>query len=134
MWWTPDWGADLARCRSMPFREALGTVVDMVRDGNESVWQFGATPFDNLQPNQKLAVVAQVGMRLLHENGTDAQTDRHFGGGSRGNLRRDPRHVGNGNRPDRLNGNCRPWRELVLAACLEQGIDELLDPPVQRSR
>ena len=40
----------------------------MVRDDNESLWQLGALPFDNLQPNQKLAVLAQVGMALLCEN------------------------------------------------------------------
>ena len=63
MWWTPDGERILQGAEAGLFREALGTVVDMVRDDNEPLWQFGAPPFDDLQPNQKLAVLAQVGMR-----------------------------------------------------------------------
>ena len=39
----------------------------MVRDDDEGFWQFDASPFDGLRPNQKLAVLAQVGSALLHE-------------------------------------------------------------------
>jgi hypothetical protein len=42
--------------------------VDMVRDDHEGLWEIGVPPFDNLQPNQKLAVLAQVGIALLCED------------------------------------------------------------------
>jgi hypothetical protein len=51
MWWTSDGSCKVLRL----CREAPGTLVDMVRDDDESLWQFGAPPFDALQPNQKLA-------------------------------------------------------------------------------
>jgi hypothetical protein len=68
MWWTPDGERILQGAEAGLFREALGMVVDMVREDNESLLQLGAPPFDNLQPNQKLAVLAQVGSALLREN------------------------------------------------------------------
>ena len=68
MWWTPDGERILQGAEARLFREALGMVVDMVRDDHEGLWQFGAPPFDNLQPNQKLAVLAQVGTALLRED------------------------------------------------------------------
>ncbi len=65
MWWTPDGQRVLQGAEAKLFREALGMIVDMVRDDAEGLWQFGAPPFDKLQPNQKLAVLAQVGTALL---------------------------------------------------------------------
>ncbi len=65
MWWTPDGERILQGAAGRLFREALGMIVDMVRDDNEGLWQFAARPFDNLQPNQELTVVAQVGTALL---------------------------------------------------------------------
>jgi hypothetical protein len=47
----------------LPSGGAMG--VDMVRDDPEGLWHFGAPPFDKLQPNQKLALLAQVGVALL---------------------------------------------------------------------
>jgi hypothetical protein len=61
MWWTPDGGRILQGVEATLFREALGTLVDLVRDDDEGMWQFNAPPFDDLQPNQKLAVLAQIG-------------------------------------------------------------------------
>ena len=68
MWWTPDGERILQGAEARLFREALGTLVDMVRDDDEGLWQFDAPPFDSLRPNQKLAVLAQVGTALLQEN------------------------------------------------------------------
>ena len=68
MWWTQDGARVLQGAEAKLFREALGTIVDMVRDDDEGIWQFDAPPFDILRPNQKLAVLAQVGTALLHEN------------------------------------------------------------------
>jgi hypothetical protein len=68
MWWTPDGQRILQGAEARLFSEALGMIVDMVRDNNEGLWQFNAPPFDKLQPNQKLAVLAEVGRALLQEN------------------------------------------------------------------
>ena len=65
MWWTPDGERILQGAEGQLFREALGMIVDMVSDDNEGLWQFAAPPFDKLQLNQKLAVLAQVGTALL---------------------------------------------------------------------
>jgi len=68
MWWTPDGERILQGAEARLFREALARTVDMVRDDPEGLWQFGAPPFDKLQPNQKLAVLAEVGSALLQAN------------------------------------------------------------------
>ncbi len=68
MWWTPDGERILQDAEATRFREALGTLVDMVRDDDDGMWQFNALPFDDLQPNQKLAVLAQSGTALLRED------------------------------------------------------------------
>ena len=68
MWWTPDGERILQGAEGRLFRDALGMIVDMVRDDAEGLWQFGAPPFDKLQPNQKLAVLAEVGSALLCED------------------------------------------------------------------
>ena len=54
MWWTPDGERTLKGAEAALIREALGTLVDMVRDDDEGLWQFAVPPFDTLQPNQKL--------------------------------------------------------------------------------
>jgi hypothetical protein len=43
MWWAPDDKRILHGAEAGLFRESLGTVVDMVRDDNESVWQLADT-------------------------------------------------------------------------------------------
>ena len=65
MWWTSEGERVLQGAEAALFRASLGTLVDLVQDDDEGLWQFNAPPFDNLQPNQKLAVLAQVGMALL---------------------------------------------------------------------
>jgi hypothetical protein len=68
MWLTPDGERILQGAEARLFREALAVVVDMVREDYEGHQEFGAPPFDNLQPNQKLAVLADVGIALLQED------------------------------------------------------------------
>ncbi len=68
MWWTPDGERILRGAEARLFTDALGALVNMVRDDHESLWQFGAPPFDDLQPNQKLAVLAQIGTALLRKD------------------------------------------------------------------
>ena len=40
MWWTPEGERTLKGAEARLFREALGTLVDMVRDDDEGPWQF----------------------------------------------------------------------------------------------
>ena len=65
MWCTPDGERILQGAEGRLFRDALGMVVELVRDDAEGLRQFNAPPFDKLQPNQKLAVLAQIGTALL---------------------------------------------------------------------
>ncbi len=46
----------------------LGTVADSGRDDSEGFWQFNAPPFDELQRNQKLALLARTVVALLRED------------------------------------------------------------------
>ena len=50
-------------------------IVDMVRDDTEGCLEFSAPPFDKLRPNQKLAVLAEVGTALLAGESAHAQAD-----------------------------------------------------------
>jgi hypothetical protein len=61
MWWTPDGQRVLQGAEAGLFREALGTVVDMVHDDNESVWQSGAPLLSVLRFEQQLPGVDGVG-------------------------------------------------------------------------
>ncbi len=40
MWWTPDGERILQGAEAQLFQEALGVLVDMVRDDDEGLWQF----------------------------------------------------------------------------------------------
>ncbi len=40
MWWTPNGERILRGAEGQLFREALGMIVDMVRDDNDGLWQF----------------------------------------------------------------------------------------------
>ena len=87
------------------------------------VWQFGAPPFDNLQPNQKLAVLAQVGMALLRENQPMPKLTAVLEAavGAIYEAIRVMVEMEIDQPPEwRLSPT---WRELVLAACREQGIE-----------
>ena len=128
MWWTPDGERILQGAEAGLFREALGMVVDMVRDDNESLWQLGAPPFDHLQPNQKLAVLAQVGSALLCQDEPMPKLTAILESavGAIYEAIRVMVEMEIDQPPEwRLSPT---WRELVLAACRERGIDELLDP------
>ena len=59
LWWTPEGQRVLQGAEGRAFREALGMIVKMVRDDTEGLWKFGAPPFDNLQPSQKLALLRE---------------------------------------------------------------------------
>lgn len=76
MWWTPDGERILQGAEAVLFKEALSTIVDLVRDDDEAI-------------------------RVMVETEIDQPAE----------WRESP-----------------SWRELVLAACRERGIEELLDP------
>ncbi len=128
MWWTPDGERILQGAEARLFREALGMVVDMVREDAEGSWQFIAPPFDNLQPNQKLAVLAEVGSALLRANQPmprlTAVREAAVGAVYEAIMLMVEMEI---DQPEEELAS-PTWRELVLAACQEQGIDEVLDP------
>ncbi len=128
MWLTPDGERILQRADARLFREALGMTVDMVRDDTEGCWEFSAPPFDKLQPNQKLAVLAEVGSALLQENQPMPRLTA-VREAAVGALYEAIMVIVEMEIDQSAEERTSPtWRELVLTACQEQGIDELLDP------
>jgi hypothetical protein len=127
MWWTPDGKRILQGAEAVLFREALGTIVDMVRDDDEGLWQFDAPPFDGLRPNQKLAVLAQVGSALLREEEPMPKLTAVLEAGV-GAIYEAIRLMVE-MEIDQLAEACEAptWRELIVAACRERGIEELPD-------
>ena len=128
MWWTPDGERILQGAEARLFREALGVIVDMVRDDNEGLLEFAAPPFDKLQPNQKLAVLAKVGSALLQENQPmprlTAVREAAVGAVYEAIMLMVEMEI------DQPAEEHEPptWRQMVLTACQDRGIDELLDP------
>jgi hypothetical protein len=127
MWWTPGGERTLMGAEAALFREALGVLVDMVRDDNEGLTEFAAPPFDNLQPNQKLAVLAGVGIALLQAKQPmprlTAVCEATVGAVYEVIMLMVEMEI------DQPAEGCesQAWREMVLAACWEQGIEELPD-------
>ncbi len=128
MWWTPDGQRVLQGAEGRLFREALAMIVDMVRDDTEGCLEFSAPPFDKLQPNQKLAVLAEVESALLQENQPmpklTAVREAAVGAVYEAIMLIVEMEI---DQPAEERTS-PTWRELVLTACQEQGIDELLDP------
>ena len=127
MWWTPDGERILQGAEARLFREALGTLVDMVRDDDEGMWQFDAPPFDDLQPNQKLAVLAQIGTALFREDRPMPKLTAVLEAAVEAVYETIRVMVEMEIDEPVENRESPSWRELVLAACRERGIEELLD-------
>ncbi len=128
MWRTPDGERILQSAEAQLFREALGVLVDMVHDDDEGMWQFNAPPFDALQPNQKLAVLAQVGSALLREDQPMPRLTAVLEAAV-GAVYESIRVMVEIEIDEPAEDREPPsWRELVLAACQERGIDDLLVP------
>lgn len=128
MWWTPDGERILKGAEARLLREGLAVLVDMVREDYEGHQEFGAPPFDKLQPNQKLAVLAEVGSALLHEDRPmprlTAVREAAVGAVYEAIVIWVEMEIDQAGE-----GLASPtWRELILAACRERGIEELLDP------
>lgn len=128
MWWTPDGERTLMGAEATLFREALGTLVDLVRDDDEGLWQFAAPPFDALHPNQKLSLVAQVGTAVLREDQPMPRLTAVLEAtvGAIYESIRIMVEIEIDQPAEELQSPS--WRELVLAACQERGMEELLDP------
>ena len=127
MWWTPDGKRILRGAEARLFREGLAVLVDMVRDDNEGHQEFGAPPFDKLQPNQKLAVLAEVGSALLQKNRPmprlTAVREAAVGAVYDAIMIWVEMEI-----DQTAEGFESPtWRELILSACRERGGEELLD-------
>ena len=128
MWWTPDGERILQGAEAGLFKEALGVTVDMVREDDEGFLEFAAPPFDALQPNQKLAVLAQVGAALLREDQPMPKPSAVLEAAV-GAVYETVRVMVAIEIDEPVENRESPrWRELVLAACRERGIEELLDP------
>ncbi len=128
MWSTPDGERILQGAEAKLFREALAMIVDMVREDTEGCLEFSAPPFDKLRPNQKLAVLAEVGSALLQENQPmprlTAVREAAVGAVYEAIMMIVEMEIDQ-SAEERTSPT---WRELVLTACQEQGIDEFLDP------
>jgi hypothetical protein len=127
MRWTPEGKRTLKGKESVLFREALAAIVDLVRDDDDGLWQFAAPPFDNLQPNQKLAILAQAGAALLRENQPMPRLTAVLEAAV-GAVYEAIRLLVEMEIEQPAEWRESPsWRELVLAACRERGIKGLLD-------
>lgn len=128
MWWTPDGERVLQGAEARLFREGLAVLVDMVREDPEGQQQFSAPPFDNLQPNLKLAVLAEVSSALLQEDWPMPRLTA-VREAAVATVYEAIRIWGEMEIDQAAEGLESPtWRELILAACEERGIEELLDP------
>ncbi len=127
MWSTPDGERILQGAEAALVREALAVVVDMVRDDAEGHREFGAPPFDDLQPNQRLALLAYVGSALLYED-QPAPELTAAAEATVGAVYEAVRLSVEMEIDQASEGHGKPiWRERVLAACRQRGIEELPD-------
>ena len=128
MWPTPDGERTLQGAEAALFKEGLGTLVDMVRDDTEGLWHFGIPPFDNLPPNQKLAVLAQIGNALLCKDQPVPRLTAVWEAAV-GAVFEAIRVMVEMEIDQPAEWQLSPtWRARVLSAARERQIEELLDP------
>jgi hypothetical protein len=127
MWSTPDGERILQGAEAALFRESLGTLADIVRDDEEGFGDYGSPPFDALQSNQKLAVLAQIGTAPLRENQPAPKLCAVLEGAV-GAVYENVRVMVELEIDQSSDGDeSLTWREMVLAASQERGAEELLD-------
>lgn len=125
MWLTSEGERTLRGCEAALFTEALAVIVDMVRE-EDGLWTFDSPPFDDLRPNQKLAMLAQVGVSLLREapavplTALNEATVAAVYESIRTMLEIEIDQSATFEKS-------ATWRELVLAACREWSIEARLD-------
>jgi hypothetical protein len=99
----------------------------MVRDDNEGLWQFGAAPFDDLRPNQKLSLLARIGTALFRNEEPVPRLTAALEAAV-GAVYEAIRVLVEMEIDQLPQWRESPsWRERVLAACRERGIEEVLD-------
>jgi hypothetical protein len=136
MWWTSEGERVLLGAEWELFREGLAGIRDHIGDSarGEESFDYGIAAFDNLQPGQQLALLAQVGQALrdeavpmpeltAHTEGTVAAVFEYIRQaiGTEISLQQDLRG----------SSHATFWRQLVLAACrqVEEGCEESLPEP-----
>jgi hypothetical protein len=125
MWWTPIGKRTLRGAEATLFREALGFLVDQIRDDDGSIWQFDVPIFDDLQQGQKLAVLARVGKALLRPEVSVPESAAVLEGAV-GVVYLHLRDAVEIEVEPPEASTSLTWRELILAACRQREIDEEL--------
>jgi len=127
MCWTPDGEQVLQGAEAKLFKEALATIVSVVRDDYAGTWRFHIPCFDDLRPNQKLALLAQVGSALLDEDEPMPKLTAVLEAAVGAVFETVRVMVGMEVEEEWEWGESPSWRKLVLAASRERGIDDLPD-------
>src|SRR3954466_2470015 len=136
MWWTPLGERVLRGAEWQLFRDGLGMVCDLVEEAKSSddpeIGSVGVEAFDQLQPNQKLALLARVGKALkderepmpeltAHTKATVAAVYAHILAMIVMEIEFPPasQKVDGWDDPEDNLGDAFAWRRLALAAYLE---------------
>jgi len=129
MWWTPSGERTLQGAEAALFREALGMLVDLVRDDDDgTLCQSGVSAFDTLQRGQKLAVLAQIGSALLRQEEPKPVLTAVLEAAVAA-VYQHVRDMVQMEIDDSELQDSPSWRQMVLTACEEREIDAgLLEP------
>lgn len=133
MWHTPEGDRRLTGAESELVRQSLATLADRLStnldygDGEDRIWDFGVTMFDELAADQQLVVIRQVAEHLLRETPdtleltavNEAATYAIFANvGIEIEI-----EVDMAKNPDGLDLERTYWRQLVLSAYAEANSD-----------
>jgi hypothetical protein len=132
MWWTSEGERVLRGAEWELFREGLAGVWDQIEDSkedDEDSFTYGIPAFDNLQTNQKLALLALVG-KALHDEAIPMPNLTAHAEATVATIFKYVRQsveieigLDEGDDPD-----ATFWRQLVLAACRE--VEENWEKPL----
>ena len=124
MWRTSEGERTLVGAEAALMREALGTLVDHVRDDDDgTLWQLGVAPFDSLPRGQKLAVLARVGDALLREDFPPPKVSA-VSEGAVAAIYEHLRSMVEMELEGSVDDEEPTWRQLILHACRECGMRE----------
>jgi hypothetical protein len=141
MWMTAQGETVLRGTHATLIRHALGFVADIVEQRADQVtthWQFNVPPFDKLEWRPQLVLLSRVGDALLSDQvATPQHTELHDATAAvlyaairqSIEIEIDTAELFAGDEDWETDDPALPsWREMVLAACYEEEIDDL--PPV----
>ncbi len=127
MWHTSAGDRTLEGAEAALIREAIGWVLDLESEAEEPAgsWSFGIPAFDQLAPQQKLALLCEVGEALLRPDilapNLTALNEATVGVLYEG-IRQCLEMEIDGDVPEEFGGpDMRYWRRLVVAALAEAG-------------